>query len=99
MEAYGTIRIKLDVLIRKSGISKNRLSHREEMQRTQINHYCNNEITCLDIDMLARICTVFDCQISDLLEFIPLRSIDRSGFISYWKFRKIHCNSPCDLLY
>lgn len=71
MEQYGTIRIKLDELIEKAGISKNKLSHRAEMQRSQINHYCNNDITRLDIDVLARICTVFDCQIGDLLEFIP----------------------------
>lgn len=68
---YGTIRIKLDELIEKSGLSKNKLSHRAEMQRTQINHYCNNEITRLDIDVLSRICTVLDCTIGDLLEFIP----------------------------
>ena len=71
MEKYGTIRIKLDELIAKAGISKNKLSHRAEMQRTQINHYCNNEITRLDIDVLARICTVLECGIDDLLEFIP----------------------------
>ena len=71
MEEYGTIRIKLDELIQKSGISKNKLSHRAEMQRTQINHYCNNTMTRLDIDVLARICTVLDCKISDLLEYIP----------------------------
>lgn len=71
MENYGTIRIKLDELIRKAGISKNKLSHRAEMQRTQINHYCNNDITRLDIDVLARICTVLECRIEDLLEFVP----------------------------
>jgi len=71
MEEYGTIRIKLDELIKKAGISKNKLSHRAEMQRSQINHYCNNEITRLDIDVLARICTVLNCSISDLLEFVP----------------------------
>lgn len=71
MGEYGTIRIKLNELIQKSGISKNKLSHRAEMQRTQINHYCNNEITRLDIDVLARICTVFDCEIGDLLEYVP----------------------------
>ncbi len=71
MEEYGTIRIKLDELITQAGISKNRLSHKAEMQRTQINNYCNNRITRLDIDVLARICTVLNCTVSDLLEFVP----------------------------
>lgn len=71
MEEYGTIRIKLDELIAKAGISKNKLSHKAEMQRTQINNYCNNQITRLDIDVLARICTVLNCTVSDLLEFVP----------------------------
>ena len=71
MDSYGSIRIKLDELIKKSGISKNKLSHRAEMQRSQINHYCNNEISRLDADVLARICTVFNCEIGDLLEFVP----------------------------
>ena len=71
MAEYGTIRINLDKLIKEAGISKNKLSHRAEMQRSQINHYCNNEITRLDIDVLARLCTVLDCEIGDLLEFIP----------------------------
>ena len=71
METYGTIKIKLDELIAKAGISKNKLSHRAEMQRTQINHYCNNTISRLDIDVLARLCTVLDCKIEDLLEFVP----------------------------
>lgn len=71
MESYGKIRIKLDELLQQNNMSKNKLSHRAEMQRTQINHYCNSEVTRLDTDVLARICTVFNCQIGDLLEFIP----------------------------
>ena len=71
METYGTIKINLAKLIEERGISKNKLSHRAEMQRTQINHYCNNTISRLDIDVLARLCTVLECEISDLLEFVP----------------------------
>lgn len=70
---YGTIHIKLAQLIDARGISKNKLSHRAEMQRTQINNYCNNKITRLDIDVLARICTILECDIADLLEYIPPR--------------------------
>ena len=71
MEEYGTIRIKLNELIEKADISKNKLCHKAEMQRTQLNAYCNNKITRLDIDVLARICTVLNCSIGDLLEFVP----------------------------
>ena len=71
MEQYGTIRIHLDDLLRQSGLSKNKLSHRAEMQRTQINNYCSNTISRLDIDVLARLCTVLDCGIGDLLEYEP----------------------------
>ena len=71
MNEYGKIKIKLDELIKKEGISKNKLSHKAEMQRSQINNYCNNRIARLDIDVLARICTVFNCRIEDLLEFVP----------------------------
>ena len=68
---YGTIRIKLHELLKVSGLSKNMLSLRAEMQRTQINNYCKNQITRLDIDVLARLCTVLNCGIGDLLEFVP----------------------------
>ena len=71
MEEYGKIVIKLDELIKKRGISKNKLSHKAEMQRTQINNFCNNKITRLDTDVLARICSVLECKIEDLIEFIP----------------------------
>lgn len=71
MSEYGKIKIKLDEMLKQRGMSKNKLSHKAEMQRTQINNYCKNEITRLDTDVLARICTALDCKIEDILEFIP----------------------------
>lgn len=71
MSEYGTIKIKLDTLLKESGMSKNKLCHKAEMQRTQLNNYCNNEVTRLDTDVLARLCTVLNCKIEDLIEFVP----------------------------
>lgn len=71
MEKFGSVRIELNELIQKSGISKNKLCQRAEMQRTQLNNYCNNSISRLDIDVLARTCTVLQCEMGDLLKFIP----------------------------
>ena len=71
MENHGTVKIKLNELLEKSGMSKNKLSHKAELQRTQLNNYCNNKITRLDTDVIARICSALDCKIEDLLEYVP----------------------------
>ena len=68
---YGYVRIKLDELIEKQGNSKNKLAHRAEMQRTQLNQYCKGSVTRLDTAVLARLCCALDCKIEDLLEYIP----------------------------
>ena len=70
-QEYGHIQIKLAELIKIRNISKNKLAHRAEMQRTQLNQYCKNEITRLDTAVLSRLCTVLECKIEDILEFIP----------------------------
>ena len=71
MERFGRINVRLDALLEKSGLSKNKLCQRAEMQRTQLNHYCNNTVTRLDTDVLARLCTVLHCDVGELLEFVP----------------------------
>lgn len=71
MEQCGRIKIKLLELIEKNGLSKNKLSQRAEMERTQLNRYCDGSVTRLDTDVLARLCTALHCEIGDLLEFVP----------------------------
>lgn len=69
MKNYGSIEIRLGVLLKAKGLSKNKFAQRAEMQRTQLNKYINNDVALLSVDVLARICTVLECDISDLLEF------------------------------
>ena len=73
MKQYGTIRIKLKELLDKSGISRTKLCQWAELQPTQLNRYYNGTVTRLDIDVLARICTVLNCKIEDLIEFVPAK--------------------------
>lgn len=68
---YGRIEIKVGQKLKEKGLSKNKFSQRAELQRTQLNKYINNEVVLLNIDVLARMCSVLDCDISDILEFIP----------------------------
>lgn len=71
MEEYGYIKIKLQELLEEKNMSKNKFSHRAEMQRSQINQFCNGEITRLDTAVLSRICHALGCKIEDLLEYMP----------------------------
>ena len=68
---YGYIKIKLEKVIRESGLSKNKVSHFSEMQRTQLNTYCKGDIQRVDLVVLARICYALNCTVQDILEYIP----------------------------
>ena len=73
MEDYGHIIIHLEELIQASGLSKNKVSQRAEMQRTQLNNYCKNEVARVDLAVLARLCHVLGVGIDELLEYRPAR--------------------------
>ncbi len=66
---YGYLEIRLDELLKKKGLSKNKLSHKAEMNWKQIDNYCTNSITRLDVYVLCKLCTVLGCEIQDLLVF------------------------------
>ena len=68
---YGEIRIQLKEILEERDISLNQLSFRAEMQRTQLRNYRDNKIQRLDIDILKRLCYVLDCDLHDLIEYIP----------------------------
>lgn len=71
MSEFGRVRLKLKEVLEASGMSKNVLSYRAQVQRSQLNRFCRDEVTRLDTDVLARFCTALHCDISDLLEYIP----------------------------
>lgn len=67
---YGYVRIKLKPLMEQQGISINKLACRAEMQRTQLKAYMNGEIQRVDLAVLARLCYVLECDLSDILEYV-----------------------------
>ena len=66
----GRIVIHLEELLKARGLSKNKFAQRAELQRTQLNKYIRNEVVLLNIDVLARMCSVLDCGIDELIEYI-----------------------------
>lgn len=70
-EDYGRLEIRLNKLLQEKGLSKNKLSHKAEMNWKQIDNYCTNNITRLDVFVLCKLCSVLECEIQDLLVFYP----------------------------
>ncbi len=70
-EEFGEIKLHLDEIIKKKGISKTKLAYKAEIQRTQLNNYCNDKIQRVDLAVLSRLCYVLDCTPGDLIEYIP----------------------------
>ena len=67
----GEIHIRLNEILEKRHISLNQLSFRAEMQRSQLRNYRDNKIQRLDIDILKRLCYVLECDLTDLIQYIP----------------------------
>ena len=70
-EKRGKIKIRLEDILKERDISLNQLSFRAEMQRTQLRNYRDNKVQRLDIDILLRLCYVLECDLTDLIEYIP----------------------------
>ena len=68
---YGYVRIKLAEIIKNQNISINKLAFRSETQRTQIKAYLNEDIQRVDLAILARLCYCLECDLSDILEYVP----------------------------
>lgn len=69
MKEYGKIILKIDEILEKKNISKNKLEKDAVLQRTQLNSYTNNKVKRIDLDVLARMCFVLDCSIEDIMEY------------------------------
>ena len=55
--------------MKKKNITRNKLSVLTGTDYNVINRYYNNNITRLDLDILARICFVLDCNVNDIIEY------------------------------
>lgn len=68
---FGTIKLYLRERMEERNLSLSKLSFRAEMQRTQLKHYYDGDIQRLDMAVLSRLCYALDCDLHDLLEYIP----------------------------
>lgn len=63
------IRIKLSEMLGKRKMTRKKLSELTGIRANTICDLYNEKVKKLDIESLNRICTVLDCDISDLIVF------------------------------
>lgn len=70
MQNFGKIIFKIDHVLEEKNISKNKLEKEANLQRTQLNSYCNNKVKRIDLETIAKICCVLDCGVEDVMEYV-----------------------------
>jgi len=69
LKDYGKIEIILKSLLETKGISRNKLCTMIAANYDLVNRYYNNRVIRIDIDIIARMCFVLNCNISDILKY------------------------------
>ena len=68
MKDFGKVDVVLDEYLKKNKVSRSSLTRNAELQYGQILKYCRNEVQKLDLNILAKLCTVLNCNIEDILK-------------------------------
>lgn len=63
------IYIDLENLLKEKDVSKNKVCENCRMQRTQLNNYCKNNISRIDLNTLEKLCLFLECEVTDILKW------------------------------
>lgn len=67
LKNYGAIKVNIKEVMEKKNITRNKLSKLTGCTYNVIERYYKSELERIDLDVLARICYVLDCKVSDVL--------------------------------
>lgn len=71
LKYYGKVEIKLSSIMDKRNISIYQMSKLASLKYSTVkSYYTNSPITRIDLDVIAKMCYVLDCNISDILEYV-----------------------------
>ena len=71
MREYGRVIILLKPLMEDRKVTRNRLAKLIDVRFEVVNRLYEGAITRLDMDILAKICFVLDCEVGDILRYEP----------------------------
>lgn len=69
LKNYGKVSVNIKEVMDKKKITRNKLANLTGATYNVINRYYNNELYRIDLDVLARICYVLDCDVTDVIKY------------------------------
>ncbi len=71
---FGYVKIKLDDIMKEKKITTYELSKNANIRFQTVSKLREaDEVTRINLDVIAKLCYVLDCEISDLLEYIEAK--------------------------
>ena len=66
---YGIVKIKLKEVLEARGKTRYYLAKATGTNYSVVTAWCKNDVTRIDLDVLARFCFVLECGVDDILEY------------------------------
>lgn len=68
-QSYGYVELRLAQILEQKGMNRNTLARRIGTRFEVVDRWYCGDMEKLDLDILARICYVLDCSISDIIVY------------------------------
>jgi DNA-binding Xre family transcriptional regulator len=66
---YGVVKMNIEELLEKAGISKNKICKDLDLPRPNFNKYCRNQFQRIDANLIAKLCFYLDCTVDELIKY------------------------------
>lgn len=68
---YGNLRMNIEPILQKQGISKNQICKDLDIPRANFNRYCRNDFQRVDAGLICKLCWYLKINIGELIEYMP----------------------------
>ena len=66
---YGKLRLNIEAILEKKGISKNQVCKELDIPRTNFNRYCQNEFQRIDAELICKLCYYLKIEVGELITY------------------------------
>lgn len=66
---YGYLSLNIEKILKKNNISKNKICKDLDIPRANLNRYCQQKFQRLDANLICKLCSYLECDISELIEY------------------------------